>query len=94
MQLIDHLPLVDWIIPEPVEVQADSYVVIPEPETKQEQPETIEYEIVEPATTASQIQIANVPDEVIEEITYVDTAPTCVSADYGDTLAPGTVICD
>ena len=96
VQLIDHIPLVDWLIPEAVEVEAQSYVVIPETEieTKQEEPETIEYEIVEPATTTSQIQIANVPDEVIEETTYVDTAPTCVSADYGDTLAPGTVICD
>lgn len=96
VQLIDHIPLVDWLIPEPAEVQAESYVVIPdkETETEQEEPETIEYEIVQPATTTTQIQIANVPDEVIDQITYVDTAPTCVSADYGDTLAPGTVICD
>ncbi|MBP3871856.1 MAG: RNA polymerase sigma factor [Faecalicoccus sp.] len=96
VQLLDHLPLVDWILPEAVEVEAQSYVVIPETEieTKREEPETIEYEIVEPATTTTQIQIANVPDEVIQEITYVDTAPTCVSADYGDTLEAGTVICD
>lgn len=96
VQLIDHIPLVDWLIPEPAEVQAESYVVIPDKETEseQEEPETIEYEIVQPATTTTQIQIANVPNEVIQEITYVDTAPTCVSADYGDTLAPGTVICE
>ncbi len=93
--ILDHLPVLDWVIPETTPVIAEGYIeiepIIVEQETTMDKG-PVEYTEVTSATTTTQLVVENVPESVIEEIIYVDTAPVSVSGDYGDVLEPGMII--
>ena len=93
--ILDHLPILDWAIPETTAVIAEGYEqivpveIVIEP-VKEDAP--VEYVVETPSSTTTQIVVENVPQSEIEEIVYVDTAPISIEADYGEIMEPGTII--